>query len=106
MDGFGVSGNSYRKCVLVWGNVISLLDKIIEAAQKLGSLTPAAIFALGDIFFGFYFWKQLQKSEDWRQTREKQIAADVAHVEAMNRVAEKLSELEMALIKFVIKRGD
>lgn len=80
-----------------------MIDKFIELAQKLGGLTPAAIFALGDIFFAYYFWKQLQKSEDWRQTREKQIATDVAHIEVLNRLADKIGSFEMALMKYLIK---
>lgn len=84
-----------------------MIDKIIDLSQKLGNMSASAIFALVCVVETYYIWKTqkdaTQSSENWRGTREKQIASDVAHTEAIKTMADKIGSLEMALIKYLIK---
>lgn len=58
------------------------IDKILEVCQKMGSLAPAAIFALVAVAQGYIIYRKEkfmeQSNERWRMTREGQIRAEEA----------------------------
>lgn len=86
---------------------MSLADTAVDLAQKLAGLTPAAIFALVAAERSWELYQIRKFAEDsnekWRGTREKQIASDVMHTEALKQLTEKIGSLEMVLLKYVLK---
>lgn len=83
-------------------------DIISGPVEWLVKLTPTAIFATIAIAEGWYI-KQVHKdavdsNEKWRGTREKQIAAEVEHTEAIKQMSQKISSLEMAFMKYLINK--
>lgn len=79
------------------------IDKIIEAAQKLGGLTPAAIFALGNVLQGAYIYKTLKEGEAWRGIREKQIASETMQSEVLKQLITEVAGLKMMFTKYLLK---
>lgn len=71
---------------------MSWIDKIIEAAQKLGGLSAAAIFALVSIVQGYVIYRKErfaeESNEKWRLTREGQIRAEEAQTMVLEKNAE------------------
>lgn len=71
---------------------MSWFDAIIEAAQKLGSLSAAAIFAFISIAQGYYIYRTqkdaMDSNEKWRLTREGQVRAEEAQTGVQGKLVE------------------
>lgn len=71
---------------------MSWVDRILEIAQKLGSLSAATIFALIALAQGYLIYRKEKFSEDsnekWRLTREGQIRAEEAQTTVVNKLVD------------------
>lgn len=71
------------------------IDEILGCAQKLGSLSAAAIFAFICIAQGYYIYKTQKDSTDsnekWRLTREGAIRAEESQTQMMSKMVDVIS---------------
>lgn len=74
---------------------MSWLDKLVEAAQKLGGLSAAAIFALVAMAQGYFIYKRerdtFEANEKWRLTRESQIRAEESQTIVVSKLVDVVS---------------
>lgn len=71
------------------------MDSVVDCAQKLGSLSAAAIFALFSIAQAYYIYKTqkeaAESNERWRLTREGQIRAEEAQTGVVSKLVDVVS---------------
>lgn len=78
------------------------VDKAVNSAKELGHLDPATIWALicmGLVVYIVYMLKQNQKSDkQWQDVRVTEARADADAAAAMNRLADKIGQLQLILL--------
>lgn len=71
------------------------IDKMIDIAQRLGALTPAAIFALIAMHQGYINYRKdrdaFVSNEKWRGTREGQVRAEEGQTLIMGKQVDVLA---------------